>query len=972
MTKLEELTAWQILEKKELPEIGSEGVILEHRKSGARAFLVMNDDDNKVFTIGFRTPPSDSTGVPHILEHSTLCGSKKFPVKDPFVELVKGSLNTFLNAMTYPDKTVYPVASCNDADFRNLMDVYMDAVLHPNIYENEKIFRQEGWHYEAESADSPVTVNGVVYNEMKGVYSSPDSVLDQSIQQALYPDTCYGFESGGDPKVIPSLTYEEFLNFHRKFYHPSNSFIYLYGKMDMAEQLSWLDREYLCHYSREEVDSAIRPQKPFTAPAEVETAYSITDDETEDHKTYLSESWSFGGPLSPEEYYAASILEYVLLESPGAPLKEALTAAGIGSDISGSVETSVLQPYFSIVAKGADKEQKADFVRVIRETLEKLADNGIGARTLLAGINSFEFRLREQDSGQFPRGLLLGLQCFNSWLYDRDPSEYLRFDDAFRFLRENADTGYFERILREKFLDNPFAAVVTAVPVKNLTAREDEKQAAKMAEFQKSLSREEMDAIVRKSRELKEYQDSPDRKEDLEKIPLLRREQIRKTPEPLLLAERKAAGTTLLEHETNTNGIIYLRFYFDLNRIPTADLPWAALLRTVLGYIATENYTLSGLSEETDLTTGGINTLLAPYVDVKDPLKFQAKMSTSLRVLPEQLGRGMDLVAEILLRSKLSDTGRLREIAEETLSRQKLYLNSSSHTAAYIRAASGFAPDKAFTDMTDGIAYCDFLANLCAHFEERADEAAAKLKAVAEAVFTSDNLVVSATADREMLDAVTQALRTWVPGLPKGRGKTYPFAWEKKTIREGFRTSSKVNYVARCGSFAGRELPYTGALKILKVILGYDYLWINVRVKGGAYGVMHGTTRSGCGYFVSYRDPKLMETNRVYEGVVPFLESFSADERDMTKYVIGTISDMDAPLLPQYKGARGDSAYFGGVTDAMLRKERAEVLKAEPEDIRALAPYIQAILDTGDFVVIGGAKAVEENRDAFTTVRALF
>ena len=970
--KLEELSTYEILERKPISEYGSEGVLLSHKKSGARVFLVINDDENKVFTIGFRTPPSDSTGVPHIMEHSTLCGSRKFPVKDPFVELVKGSLNTFLNAMTYPDKTVYPVASCNDADFHNLMDVYMDAVLHPNIYGNEKIFRQEGWHYEAASADDPITVNGVVYSEMKGVYSSPDSVLDACVQQTLYPDTCYGFESGGDPKNIPDLTYEEFLNFHRKFYHPSNSFIYLYGKMDMAEQLKWLDEEYLCHYDRKKVDSVIRTQKPFDQPAEKTTYYSITDDEPEEHRTYLSKSWSLGEKLSPERYYAFSILEYVLLEAPGAPLKEALAKAGIGDDISGSVETSAAQPFFEVVAKNADPEQKDDFLRVIGETLADLAEHGIGARRLSAGINSFEFRLREQDSGRFPRGLIAGLQCFDSWLYDRDPAEYLCFGDAFKFLKENVSTGYFEKLLREALLDNSFAAVVLAVPKKGLSAMEEQKMADRMAEWKKSLSAEEIGKIVRESRELKEYQDAPDSREDLEKIPVLRRDQLKKEPEPLIVSERKIGSNIFLEHEIPSNGIIYLRFIFDTNRIPSADLPWAALLKAILGNIATDQYSLGGLAEETDLATGGITMSLVPYVSASDPEKFQGKMIVSLRVLPEKLSEGMALVSEILLHSKLDDFARVKEVAAETWSRVKMSLSQASHSAAVCRAMAGFAPDKAFEDQTDGIFYDDFLADLMGHIDERKDEVVRKLRETAEHLFTSDNLIVSATADRLLLDQVTGNLRDFLPKFPKGTGTTYPFVWEKKTVREGFRTASKVNYVARCGSFAGKGLPYTGALKILRVILGYNYLWIMVRVKGGAYGVMHGTNRGGRGYFVSYRDPKFMETNKVYEGVVPFLENFEADKRDMTKYVIGTISEMDTPLLPQYKGARGDSAYFTGVTYETLKKEREQVLTAEPADIRALAPYIQAILDTGCFVVIGGAQEVDANRDAFDEVRPLF
>ncbi len=417
MGKLNNLAAYELLWEQDVKELKSRAYLMEHKKSGARFFLLSNDDDNKVFSIGFRTPPADSTGVAHILEHSVLCGSGKFPVKDPFVELVKGSLNTFLNAMTYPDKTVYPVASTNQQDFQNLMDVYLDAVLHPNIYAEEKIFRQEGWHYELLSEEEPITLNGVVYNEMKGAFSSPESVLDRFTQQVLFPDTCYGKESGGDPHDIPNLTYEDFLNFHRTYYHPSNSFIYLYGDMDMEEKLVWMDREYLSAYDRKDpaaqIDSRIPMQKPFEQPVYEEISYSITEDEPEDHASYLSVSSVVGTDLDPVLYVAFQILEYALIAAPGAPLKEELLHAGIGNDILGGYDSGILQPYFSVVAKDADPEQKGEFLAVVKGTLRKLAEEGLNRKSLKAGINLYEFRYREADFGPYPKGLMYGLQCLD-------------------------------------------------------------------------------------------------------------------------------------------------------------------------------------------------------------------------------------------------------------------------------------------------------------------------------------------------------------------------------------------------------------------------------------------------------------------------------------------------------------------------------------------------------------------------------
>ena len=969
---VKDLNAYQVIREKRVNELNSDAVILEHKKTGARIFLLSNNDENKVFCIGFRTPPSDSTGVPHIMEHSVLCGSEKFPVKDPFVELVKGSLNTFLNAMTYPDKTVYPVASCNEKDFQNLMDVYMDAVLHPNIYKEEKIFRQEGWHYEMEAEDGPLTINGVVYNEMKGAFSSPEGVLDRFTQNVLYPDSCYTHESGGAPEAIPDLTYEDFMNFHRAYYHPSNSFIYLYGDMDMAEKLDWLDKEYLCHYDRQPVDSEIKWQKPFDAPVEREIFYSITESEPEAQATYLSVNTVVGDDLDPVLYMAFQILEYVLLDAPGAVLKKELVEAGIGQDVLGSYENGILQPYFSIIAKDADKEQKGEFLAVVKGTLRRLADQGINKKSLLAGINYYEFRYREADFGNAPKGLMYGLQSLDSWLYGGDPLMHLEYEETFAFLKKAVDEGYFEKLIRDYLLDNPFEAVIIVSPKRNLTAIEDEKLRKKLEEYKNSLSAEEIQKIVRETRELKEYQDIPSPKEDLEKIPLLKREDIASEPEKLYLEERTMSGSTVLCHEMFTSGIGYLRVLFNTNRVSCEDLPYVGLLKAVLGYVDTKEHSYSDLSDEINLNSGGISLSVTSYPNLKNPEEFTGVFAASARVLYEKLDFGFSAIAEILTESVLDDAKRLGEIVAETRSRSQTRLNSGSHSAAVVRATSYFSATSSYNDRTGGIAFYQFLEDLAKNYEEKKEMLMQKLKETAAKLFTADNVIISYTADAEGMQALEPSLKKFKDRLPAGDGTVYPFRWEKGNKNEGFMTSSQVSYVARCGSFAGTGIEYTGALRTLKVILGYDYLWLNVRVKGGAYGVMNGTGRSGEGYFVSYRDPNMKETNEVYEGVIAYLEQFDADERDMTKYVIGTISDLDTPLLPPYKGSKADSAWFSGVTDEMLLKERQEVLTVQPEDIRALADIIKAILATGSLCVIGNAEKVKENRGMFGEVKNLF
>ena len=967
---IKKLDAYRVVEHKMIEEMQSEGIVLEHKKTKARLFLVSNDDENKVFCIGFRTPPDNDCGLPHILEHSVLCGSDKFPLKDPFVELVKGSLNTFLNAMTYPDKTVYPVASCNDKDFHNLMDVYMDAVLHPNIYKEEKIFRQEGWHYELESKDAPLIYNGVVYNEMKGAYSSPESILDSVTQKTLFPDTCYGKDSGGDPVHIPELSYEKFLDFHRTYYHPSNSYIYLYGDMDMAEKLTCLDEEYLSHYEERPVDSRIREQKAFAEPVEREFSYSITEGESEEDATYLSVNTVVGDDLDPKLYVAFQILEYTLLDAPGAPLKQALIDAGIGKDVMGGYESGILQPYFSIIAKDANKEQKGEFLAIVKGTLRKLADQGINRKSLLAGMNYFEFKYREADYGSAPKGLMYGLQCLDSWLYDGDPMTHLCYQETFDFLKKEVENGYFEQLIRDYLLDNPFEAVIVVAPEKNLTAKEDEKLAKKLAAYKASLSEEELEKLVTATRELKEYQDTPSTPEILAKIPLLKREDIEKKAETFFWKEKEEGGIKVLHHNFFTSGIGYLKVLFNTEVLPQEDLPYAGLLKSILGSISTEHYSYSDLTSEIHLNSGGVDFSVTSYPDLADPERFTGAFVASIRVLYDKLDFGFTILEEILNHSVFTDEKRLGEVIQETRSRAKMKLENAGHSTAVSRATSYFSATAYYNELTGGTAYYHFLEQLEKDYANKKGEIMARLQEVSRKLFTRANMLVNYTADDKGYEQLPQNLKLLADKLPQGSGEKHAFTHPVKNVNEGLKTSAQVDYVARCGNFRD-GLEYTGALKILQIILSYDYLWLNIRVKGGAYGCMSGFGRSGEGYLVSYRDPNLKETNDIYEGIPAYLEAFDPDERDMTKYVIGTISNLDAPLTPSVKGSRGLSAYLSGVTEEMMQTERDQILGAAKEDIRALAAQVRAVLATGSFCVVGNEEKIEANRGMFGEVSSL-
>ncbi len=971
---IEELKSYELVEKREIAELKSVGYYLKHKKTGAKVCLLSNDDENKVFYIGFRTPAPDDTGVAHILEHSVLCGSREFPVKDPFVELAKGSLNTFLNAMTYPDKTVYPIASCNDKDFQNLIHVYMDAVFYPNIYQKEEIFRQEGWHYEMESEDGDLTLNGVVYNEMKGAFSSPEGVLEREILNSLYPDTTYANESGGDPEYIPELTRQQFLDFHSRYYHPSNSYIYLYGNCDMAEKLQWLDEKYLSRYDYLEIDSEVRYQAPFEQMREIVKEYSISAEESEEDHTYLSYNKSVGDTLDAKLYLAMQVLEYVLLSATGAPLKQALLDAGIGQDIMSSYDNGVKQPIFSIIAKNANESQKDAFVEIIESTLKKLAEDGLDEKALRAGINYFEFRYREADFGNYPAGLMYGLQAFDSWLY-KDDSAFLHLEalENFAFLKEQADQGYFEGLIKTYLLENPHGTLVLVRPKKGLTAKQDEKLKKKLEAYKNSLSAEEKQQIAAFTKHLKEYQSEPSPQEDLAKIPLLNREDIEKKAQPFQNELRKVGDTDVLYHEIFTNGIAYVDLVFRAGSIPEELIPYLGLLKTVLGQVDTEHYTYGEFSNELNLHTGGISCGVGSYDSVKKPGAYEAVFEVRTKALYEEAPVAFAMIQEMLLTSKLHDKKRLKEIVAETKSRQQMAFQTAGHSMAALRAMSYFSSSSAFADRTEGVDLYHFIEDLDASFEEKWEMAADRLSDLTRMLFCPENLLVSYTGETKSLAGLDAEVEKLVKVLYTNTGvvqKVWTLSPEHKN--EGLKTSSQIQYVARAGSFLAAGLPYTGALRVLRTIMSYDYLWNNVRVKGGAYGCMNNYTRSGNGYLVSYRDPNLRKTNEIFEKSVDYTEHFDVSERDMTKYIIGTISSMDTPMNARAKGRRSLSAWMTGVTEEQVQKGRDEVLSCGVTEIRALAPYLKAMLSQNHICVIGNEEKLEEEKELFEVTESLF
>lgn len=969
---IHDLAEYEILDEHRVEDVQSDGFILRHKKSGARIAILSNNDDNKVFYIGFRTPPEDETGVPHIIEHTTLCGSKKFPVKDPFIELAKGSLNTFLNAMTYPDKTVYPVASCNDQDFKNLMDVYLDAVFNPNITKYEEIFRQEGWHYELTGKDDELKINGVVYNEMKGAYSSPDEVLSSQIYRSLFPDNTYSKDSGGNPEYIPKLTYEAYLDFYHKYYHPSNSYIYLYGDMDVVERLEWLDKEYLSLYDYKKVNSEINKQPAFDEIKNVEAQYSITMDDSQENKTYLSYNRVVGDTLDEMLYQAFDVLDYALVSSPGAPVKQALIDAGIGDDVYGSYDAGILQPVFSFVAKNANASQADEFESIIENTLKEVVKTGINKEALLAGINSSEFKFREADFGQFPKGLLFGLNCLDSWLFDdMKPFIHLECLGTFAKLRKAVDTDYFEKLIQEYLLDNTHGSSVTVKPKRGLGNEREETLAKELSDYKASLSDEEIKKLIEDTEHLKKYQEEPSSDEDLRKLPMLTRADMKKNAMPFSNIEDELLDVKVVRHDIESNGIDYISFLFDAGDFAQSELGYLGFFTNALGLVSTEKYSYTDLANATSIYTGGISTGTASHPDIKDRNNFVFKFEVKLKVLEKNLDKALELMEQMLLSSDFTDTKRLGELVAQIKARLQANLSSSGHLVAAMRSMSSFSRYALYQDELKGIAFYRSICRIEKELSESPKSVSDKLAAIAKKLFARNRMLISFTGNNEAYCNAKPSLEKVIAGFDKMSAVGNQAEVHFNTAKEAFIDASQIQYVAKTGDFICEGYEYTGALRLLRIILSYDYLWINVRVKGGAYGCMNTFLRSGESYFVSYRDPNLSDTLDVYDRIPEYIKSFSPDERDMTKYIIGTFSALDTPMNPEAKGSRSLSAYLEGITYEQIQKERNEILNAQPEDIRRLADLVEAVLKKDSICVIGNENMIKESAGLFENVEKL-
>ncbi|MFX0549805.1 insulinase family protein [Hathewaya histolytica] len=963
---------FKLLEDRKIDELNGVGRVFIHEKSGAKLFALLNDDDNKIFSVSFRTPPHDDTGLPHILEHSVLCGSRKFPTKEPFVELIKGSLNTFLNAMTFSDKTMYPVGSRNEKDFMNLMDVYLDAVFYPKLYTTPEILMQEGWHYEIENKEAPLTYKGVVYNEMKGAFSSPEGVLMRKVQESLFKDTIYRNESGGDPEAITKLTQDAFVAFHKRYYHPSNSFIILYGDCDLDKQLSFIDGEYLKDFDKETIQSEIPMQEPYKERVQLELPYSISEEDSEDDKTFLSLNFAAGTALDGVDHIGMEILEYLLLENPAAPLKNSLVSAKLGKDVFGSYDGSVLQPTFSVIIKNSNVNKKEEFEKITFDTLENLVKNGIDKNLAEACVNITEFRLREADLGGYPKGLLYSMSIMDSWLYGGDPFLYIEYDKLFKEIRKKLNKGYFEGLIDKYILKNTHSSLLVLKPEKGLSDRKEKEIEQQLKEFKESLNEEELNELIANTKNLIKRQNTPDSEEVLESIPMLSIDDIKKEAEeiPYVITEDK--GVKLFHTNIFTNKIAYINGVFDTSAVEEDLVPYISLLSYILGKVSTESHSYSELSNEININTGGIEFNCEVFGDINNIDNYHKKFTIKGKALRDKSKNLIDIMTEVISSSKFDEFSRLEEIISEVKSRIEMKILQRGHMIALSRVASYFSASSEYIDKTSSIGFYKFIADLEKNFDSKKEEIKTNLEKVSAIIFNKNNLLIAITGEDKEFNEVKKHLDPLMESLSSQvlKEEVYNFKEEKKN--EGLLTPANVQYVAKGYNLRKLGHEYTGKLLVLKTITSLDYLWNKVRVQGGAYGCFAVITRAGNVIFSSYRDPNISNTLSVYDNTHEYLKDFSPSEREMTKYIIGTISELDSPLTPAMKGERAISNYFRGVTYEDIQKEREEVLSTTSQDIRILSKIFDDVMKQNFYAVIGNESKIKSEKDIFGELINLF
>ena len=970
MTDLEQVAAshgFTAVKSEPISEVEGTVHLMHHAASGARLMFIENDDANKAFSITFKTPAADDTGVFHILEHSVLCGSEKFPVKEPFVNLLKGSMQTFLNAMTFPDKTMYPVASTNEQDLVNLMDVYLDAVFHPDIYRRPVIFQQEGWHreLEGEGEGERLVVNGVVYNEMKGALSEPDSVLYDGLSAALFPDTTYRFESGGTPAAIPTLTYEGFLDNHRRHYRPDNAYIILYGNLDADRFLGFLDERYLAPLAAKERGPL--EANPLALQAPVAPAPVSVPMATAPENACAAVGFVIGRAAERERVVAADILMDAIMGANESPLKRALLDAGIADDAIGYVADSVAQPFAVVSLRGARPGAAEKLRAVVEAETRRLAEGGLDRELVRAALSHAEFVMRERNFG-YPDGVVLAMSAMAGWLYsDDDPAAYLRFEDVFASLREKVEEGYFEALLRELFLGNDHRACAEVVPTESDEAAE-EAEAAGEREGAAALTEDEAASIREAVRALREAQEAPDAPEALAKLPQLSRADIGEAPAEAMWEVGECGPWRLIRHYLPCRGIAYAYRYFAMDGLAFDELPYATVLACVLGKLDTSRHTAAELDTLVQAHLGNLGFAVEVHEDAENRERLRPMFVMGSSALDEEVPWAARLAEEVLRETDFSDTERIRDILGQRRIAMEQAFASAGHSAAMARVASYYLPAGVVREALSGVGFYRFLKELLASFDERACELSTKLAELSRRLFTDGGCTLSFGGDEAALAAFREASSPF-GGMAGAPVLTVP---APEDGHEAFVVASDVTYTA-CG-WDRRLLgePYGGAWLLASRILSYDFLWTEVRVKGGAYGAGFQTTRSGSSRFYSYRDPRIDETVERFRTSGDWLAGvFNPTESEMDGYVVSTVASLDAPAKARELLRRQDGLYFSGATLEDRARVREEVRAAGIDDVRALASSVDAIAGAGPVCCFGNGEVIRASGEGFNVVDLL-
>jgi len=953
------MNSFELIRTEEIPELNTLGKVYRHIPTGAEILSMENDDENKCFGIAFRTPPSDSTGVAHILEHTVLCGSQKYPVKDPFVQLLKGSLQTFLNAFTYPDKTCYPVASQNLKDFHNLVDVYLDAVFHPRI--SPDFFMQEGWHYELDSPESELKYKGVVYNEMKGVYSSPDSLLAETSQQSLFPDTTYGLDSGGNPKNIPDLTYEEFKAFHESFYHPSNARIFFYGDDPVAQRFAVLE-EYLKDYQKIDPGSKIEMQQPLPEPVRIEKAYAVSADD-EDPKPMFCVNWLLPSPTDAERVFAFELLDHILLGTPASPLRKALIESGLGEDITGGgIETHMLQMAYSIGMKGIDSANIGAAENLIDQVLADLATNGISRDDIDAALNTFEFDLRENNSGGFPRGLSLMLKSLNAWNYGADPLELIAFEKPLQAVKINADkTGYFEAMIREYFIGNHHRSIVILTPDPNKAEAEEKDELHRLAQIKSQLNSDQIADIISDTQRLKTLQETPDNSEALATIPLLEREDLDKKTRIVERGQIEIQGATVLTHDLFTNGILYLDVGFDLHNLDQEDIPYASLLGSILLEMGTQKEDYVSLSQRISKTTGGIHG--SPFLSALENSSTGAtRFFLRGKCMIAQTGSLLEIMEDILLFPNFNNKERFRQIVLEHKSELETAIIPRGHSAVITRLKSHYHEAHWAAEQMGGIEALFFIRRLANEIEQDWPAVCARLGRMLERLLNRADLVINVTVDREALPGTLESLDSFIARFPSGKADAATWKPAALPTSEAMTAPTMVNYVGCAANLYDAGYKLHGSALVITRYLQTAWLWERIRVQGGAYGGMCSfDQRSGAFTFASYRDPNLQSSLDTYKATGDFLKNLKLSDDELTRALIGAIGQLDAHQLPDAKGYSSCMRYLLGFTDAQRQKMRDEVLETTQEHFNAFGEVLSNAFEKDHVSVLCSADSAKQS-----------